>query len=146
MVTKINHTGFVVTNLEESVDFYVNVVGLTMVVRRERSGELISRVLGYPDTQIKAALLGLEGEEGHILELIEYVSPESSARPSEERAIIGASHLAFNVKNIHETYANLIAAGSRQLHPPVEISSDRIICYLQDPDGNWIELIEIKEN
>lgn len=145
MITGMNHTGFVVADLEKSVDFYVNVVGLKMVTRRERNGGPISQVLDYTDTHIKAALMGLEGEEGHILELIEYINPQSAQRPTEERAVLGASHLAFNVTDIQETFAKLLEAGAKELNPPIEVSPGRIVCYLQDPDANWIELLDITE-
>lgn len=145
MITRMNHTGFVVADLEKSVDFYTNVVGLELVTRRERDGAPISQVLNYPDTHIKAALLGLEGEEGHILELIEYINPESSPRPTEERAVLGASHLAFNVTDMQDAFSRLLAAGAKELNPPIEVSPGRVVCYLQDPDSNWIELLDVAE-
>ncbi|MDP6715239.1 MAG: VOC family protein, partial [SAR202 cluster bacterium] len=92
MITRMNHTGFVVSDLEKSMDFYINVVGLKLVRQIEREGGPISQVLNYPDLHLKAALLGLEGEEGHILELIQYINPPSADRPTEERAVLGASH------------------------------------------------------
>ena len=29
------------------------------------------------------------------------------------------------------------------MNPPVQLGPDRLACYLQDPDGNWIELVEV---
>lgn len=145
MITRMNHTGFIVADLDKSVDFYTNVMGLKIVRRIERDGGPISQVLAYPDTHIKAALLGLEGEEGHILELIQYINPQSAERPTEERAVLGASHLAFNVTDMQATFAKLLEAGAKELNAPVEVSPGRIVCYLQDPDGNWIELLDIAE-
>ena len=34
------------------------------------------------------------------------------------------------------------AGGAVGLNPPVEGAPGRKVCYMQDPDGNWIELIE----
>ena len=45
MITGMNHTGFVVKDLERSVEFYSEVVGLQVVARREREGASISRLL-----------------------------------------------------------------------------------------------------
>ena len=103
MITGMNHTGFVVADLDRSVDFYNEVVGLQVVARRERDGGPISQVLDYEKTSIKVALLGIDGEDGHILELLEYVNPVSTERPTNERAVLGASHLAFNVTDIART-------------------------------------------
>ena len=142
MITGMNHTGFVVADLDRSVEFYNEVVGLQVVARRERDGGPISQVLDYEKTSIKVALLGIDGEDGHILELIEYVNPVSTERPTNERAVLGASHLAFNVTDIEGTFQRLLANGAIRLNAPVEVTPGRVVCYLQDPDGNWIELIE----
>ena len=96
----MNHTGFVVKDLERSVEFYSAVVGLQVVARREREDGPISQIVGYEDSHIKLALLGIDQDRGHILELIEYLNPVSAERPTQERAVLGASHLAFNVTDI----------------------------------------------
>ena len=144
MITGMNHTGFVVNDLESAVRFYTKVVGLHVTVTRERTGTPIEQVLGYEECHIKIALLGTDNN-GHLLELIEYIQPPSANRPTEERSVLGGSHLAFNVDDINKTYQDLISRGARKLNPPTEITPGRIACYLQDPDGNWLELIESHE-
>ena len=145
MITGMNHTGFVVNNVDVSADFYMNVIGLKEVVRRERDGGPISQVVGYDHTHLKAVLLSLDADGGHILELIEYIRPEAADRPTEERAVIGASHICFDVTDIDAVFAEMVANGARELNPPIEVSPGRTVCYLQDPDGNWVELIESSE-
>ena len=140
MVIGMNHTGFVVKDLDKSVDFYQNVVGLKVVATREREGWPISQVVGYENSHIKVALLG-KGD-GHLVELVQYIHPTGSERPSNERNTLGATHLAFDVEDIGRTYQHLISHGAQSLNPPVEVAPGRTVCYLQDPDGNWIELIE----
>ena len=80
--------------------------------------------------------------DGHILELIQYVHPVGAERHSEERNTLGATHLAFNVEDIEQTVAQLVSRGARGLNPPAEVAPGRTVCYMQDPDRNWIELIE----
>ena len=143
MITRMDHTGFVVKDLDKSTDFYLSVVGLKLKVQREREGGPISDMLGYQDTHLKVAHLSTG--EGHALELIQYVHPEGAKRPSEERSTLGASHLAFNVDDIEKTFQHLVENGARKLHSPVVMQPGRKACYLQDPDGNWIELIESNE-
>jgi catechol 2,3-dioxygenase-like lactoylglutathione lyase family enzyme len=145
MITGMNHTGFVVRDLEKSVEFYNEVVGLQVVRRGERDGGTISQIVGYPDSHLKMAMLGIDQVGGHILELIEYLNPVSTDRPTQERAVLGASHLAFNVTDIQDTFQRLLDNGAKRLNPPVEVAPGRLACYLQDPDGNWIELIEASE-
>lgn len=145
MITGMNHTGFVVKDVEASAEFYMNVIGLKEVARRERDGGPISDVVGYENTHLKAVLLGLDENGSHILELVQYIRPEASDRPTEERAVLGASHLCFDVDDINATFDAMIASGAKKLNRPVEVSPGRVVCYLQDPDGNWIELIQSAE-
>ena len=145
MITGMTHTGLVVRDVEASADFYMNVIGLKEVARRERDGGPISDVVGYENTHLKAVLLGLDENNGHILELVQYIRPEASDRPTEERAVLGASHLCFDVDDINATFNAMIANGAKELNRPIEVSPGRVVCYLQDPDGNWIELIQSAE-
>lgn len=140
MITSMNHTGFVVRDLDSSLEFYRDVIGLSVARTLERDGEAISQVLGYEGTHIKAALMGVA--DGHVLELIQYVHPVGTERHSEERNNLGATHLAFNVQDIDQTFAQLVSRGARGLNPPAEVAPGRRVCYMQDPDRNWIELIE----
>lgn len=145
MITSMAHTGFVVADLDKSVEFYSEVVGLEVVSRGEAEGGVISQIVGYEHSHLKLASLGIDQEGGHILELIEYVRPVSTERPTEERAVLGASHLAFNVTDIEGTLKRLLDNGAIKLNAPVGGAQGRSSCYLQDPDGNWIELMERSE-
>jgi len=140
VITGMNHTGIVVRDLESSEDFYQQGLGLKVVARRERQGQPISQVVGYENSRIKVALLG--SGKGHLVELIQYINPVGPERFSDERNALGATHLAFDVEDIGQTYRHLIRHGGHKLNPPVEMVPGRKVCYLQDPDGNWIELIE----
>ena len=141
MVQKLHHTGFVVKNVEESTAFYRDVVGLSLIRAYERMGTGIDQVVGYENAHLSAAILDIGG--GHILELIQYVNPRSEDRPTEERNVLGATHLALLVDDIHAMYARLAEKGGQVMNPPAELEPGRSACYLQDPDGNWIELLEL---
>ena len=143
MITGMYHTGFVVKDLDKAVEFYRDVVGLTAIASRERVGKPISQVVGYENTHLKIAFLNTGN--GHNLELIQYVHPIGSDRPSDERNTLGAAHLAFYVDDIEQTHRDLVSRGAGKLNPPVEVAPGRKACYLQDPDRNWIELVESHE-
>ena len=140
MLLKMHHTGFVVSDLDLVARFYEDVIGLTPLPRRERDGGPISQILGYDGTHIKIAEF-VHGE--YMLELIEYVHPPGSDAHIRERNSFGSSHIAFVVEDISEAYERLIANGAQKLNPPIEIAEGKKGCYLQDPDGNWVELLEL---
>ena len=143
MITGLNHSGIVVEDLERSVHFYRDVIGLEVVRTIDRDGGPISQVVGYENTHLKGALLSLN--DGHVIELIQYIRPKVAERPTQERAVLGGSHIAFNVDDIQKTMDELTGNGAKQLNPPVETAPGRKACYMQDPDGNWIELLQIDE-
>ena len=134
-----HHTGFIVTNREQSIAFYRDAVGLELLTTYERRGPAIDQVVGYPDTHLRSAMLALPGG-GHILELIQYAAPAPEARGSEERSQIGAAHLALEVDDIDGAFRRLQAGGARIMNPPAELEPGLMACYLQDPDGNWLEI------
>lgn len=141
MIKEMHHTGFVVKDIDKAVDFYQQGLGLEEQVRYERQGPGIDNVIGYKGACLKICLMSIGS---HSLELIQYVSPDPTHRPTIERNVIGSSHLAFQVEDIHSVFQQAMAHGAIELNPPTEVAPGRTACYLQDPEGNWIEFIEIK--
>ena len=84
----------------------------------------------------------METPDGQVIEFLQYLYPLAPQRPSDERSLQGASHLAFKVDDIDDTFDALISKGGIKLNPPVEDSPGVKVCYLQDPEGNWVELVE----
>ena len=143
MIKDMHHTGFVVSDLERAVGFYRDVIGMEVTTRYERTGPGVESVVGYKGAHLKIALMGAGGV--HALELIKYVSPAPAERPTSERSVLGASHLAVQVDNIAELFQAAVDNGASSLNPPAEVAPGRTACYMQDPEGNWIELIELAE-
>ena len=150
MIKRLHHTGLVVRDLGNAVAFYRDVVGLNLISEYERIGEGIDQVVGYHNAYLKAAILDSRatfdsGDDGHILELIQYVHPPSGERPTDERSVLGAAHLAFQVDDIQAMFEKLSGGGAQIMNPPAELAPGRMACYLQDPDGNWLELLELSD-
>ena len=146
MLKSFFHTGFVVRDLEKSVAFYKDVLGLEVLGRYERRGEFIEKVLGFAGGHLEVAFLNMG--DGHNLELIQYHVPPSG-EPVVERNDLGASHLAFYVEGIEELYENYAGKGMRFINSPTPLLQNgkvvRKALYAQDPDGNWLEFVEIME-
>ena len=142
----MNHTGFVVSNMERSLAFYRDQLGLEIELDQILEGEFISELVGYPDAKLHIIYLGL-GDMKHSVELIEYLNPRGNAAPLPERKDIGATHLGIIVDNVDEFYKELSSKEVRFVSPPA-IRPDAVYpmaqkgCYMQDPDGNWLELLE----
>ena len=140
---RTHHTGFVVRDLEVAVAFYRDVVGFEVDTMYERTGAPISQVVGYENAHLKIAYLSVAG--GHFLELIQYVNPVPKERATEGRSVLGAAHLGLRVSDIEAAFQKLVDNGALPVNRPAQIVPGRKACYLNDADGNWIELLELDE-
>ena len=143
MIIGMHHSGVVVRDMEKALAFYTEVLGLKSLGTAERRGAPISQVVGYENAHLTRTMLATPS--GTNVELLQYHSPPPADRPTQERSVLGASHIAFTVDDIEATFQELISRGARKLNPPVEVEPGRKVTYLQDPDGNWIELLQIAE-
>ena len=137
------HTGFSVADLERSVKFYTEGVGLEVDVIMDLAGPGLSSVVGYKNATIKAAML--VGEDGQLLELLQYTNPPSKPRQKDqqyERYWAGAAHLGFFVDDAQATFDRCVALGGKVLNPLIEAYPNVWACYMQDPDGNWFEIVQ----
>ena len=142
-VTGYWHSGFVVADLDRSVRFYSEGLGLTLI-RRFRTGSASSaQVLAYDRVDVKGALL--EVACGAILELLEYVEPRTAARQISERHVIASAHLALLVDDVEAILSRLVEYGGTRHNDPAKTEAGKILTYAQDPDGNWLELAQIDE-
>lgn len=144
MLKSFFHTGFVVKDIEQSIEFYSDVLGMRIAGRTERQGEFVEQVLAFPGAHIKGGFVDMG--EGHQLELIQ-LSP-ASGENNLKRNDLGASHLAFFVEDLDKFYQETSQKGIRYNNPPASMFDEngklsRKAAYAQDPDGNWLEFVEI---
>ncbi len=145
MLKSMFHTGFVVRDIDKTIDFYTNVMGLKLVGRTERTGDFACQLLGFQEAHIKGAFVELG--DGHQLELIQYINPPVGDGHLHLNDA-GASHLAFFVEDIDQFYSDKSQRGLTFNNEPASLFGDdgkllRKALYAQDPDGNWLEFVEL---
>jgi len=121
MLKSFFHTGFVVKDIEASIKFYAEVLGMRIAGRTEREGEFVEQVLAFPGAHIKGGFVDMG--EGHQLELIQYLSP-ASGENNLHRNDLGASHLAFFVDDLDTFYQETSQKGIRYNNPPASMFDD----------------------
>jgi catechol 2,3-dioxygenase-like lactoylglutathione lyase family enzyme len=149
MLTSVYHTSWTVSDLDRSIAFYRDLIGFELVETKHRIGAFIEEVVGFDGADLRIATLKIPGadlpESGHHLELIQYVAPEGE-KLDLRTCNVGAAHLAVGTDSIHEDYARLSRAGVTFVSPPVRVPSgsnaNSYACYLRDPDGFTIELVQ----
>jgi catechol 2,3-dioxygenase-like lactoylglutathione lyase family enzyme len=142
----LHHTGIIVSDLERSIDFYLDVLGLELLSEPSPVFDApeLGPALGVPGAALR--MVTFRVGDG-ILELLEYTSPSSPIDAPMPQNALGAHHVAFHVDDIQATYDELCAKGVRFLSPPNPIDEGVLAgwrwAYFTDPDGITLELVEV---
>jgi catechol 2,3-dioxygenase-like lactoylglutathione lyase family enzyme len=139
----VDHVGFTVSDLDRSVAWYTEFLGVGPSVRKRYDVDYIGRIVGYPGGRLEIAYFALPG--GMILELLEYLEPRSGAIDM-ETSNAGNGHLCLITNDLPAEYERLQGKAAFRSPEPVAIEEGPYkggaACYLRDPDGITIELLE----
>jgi glyoxylase I family protein len=69
--------------------------------------------------------------------------PEAAAAPGGLRGATGYRYWTISVSNLDEAVAAAESAGTPVIVKPTEIRPGVSIAMLEDPDGNWVELLTV---
>jgi len=118
---KYLHTMVRVADLDESLDFYCNKLGLIEVHRKE-----------VPQGRFTLVFLAAPGDESAQVELTFNWDPEEYSGGR------NFGHLAYAVDNIYQACQRLMDAGVTINRPP----RDGRMAFVRSPDGISIELLQ----
>jgi len=149
MVKAVWHFSFTVSNVERSVAFYRDILGMELVHTQEQSNPYTRKLVGYPDAHLRVAQLKTPAStcspSTHVLELVEYVAPEGR-KIDTGTCNVGTAHLAFVVDDIYTTYHAWRQHGVRFKSDPVVIEAGvnqgGYTVYFLDPDDITLEIIQ----
>ena len=130
-VTRIDHVGFAVPDLDEAKAFYAAAFGLEVV--HEEVNE---------EQGVREAMLGVGGSYIHLLAPL---TPESTIAKFLDRAGPGIQQIAFGVDDVVATADALRAAGVRVLYDQPKIGTAGSLvnfAHPKDCGGVLIELVQ----
>ena len=141
MIKAIHHTGIGVHDMEASLKFYCDQLGLEKGEDIEVEGPLVGEIVGLtPDTKVR--IVHLKINDTQELELFQYMHPGSSSFKKDFRQCDGGMiHVAVFVDDIMEMYERLKAEGVVFNSKPWQLAAG-IVVYMRDPDGVTIELMQ----
>lgn len=125
VVTKLLHTRMRVNDLDATVKFYTEALGLT--VSRSHTSPRGARLvfLATPNSD----------EEIELCQMPAGASPSVQVQPD-------LMHLAFQVENLEKFAAEAAAKGYPLSDGPTTTSSGSVIAFLDAPEGYEVELIQ----
>jgi lactoylglutathione lyase len=125
---RLLHTMLRVGNLDESIDFYCNVLGMKLLRQKEYpSGEFTLAFLGYGDES-----------DTTVIEL--------TYNWGVTRYDLGSAygHIAIGVDDIYGTCDEIKARGGNVVREPGPMKhGSTVIAFVEDPTGYKIELIQL---
>ncbi len=146
-ITGVDHVGVTVSDVDRSLGFWRDLLGLAVTGRGVVEWEHLDRLVALPDTKIEWCELALPG--GGKVELSQYHRPVGDAVEPGEENEPGRSHVSLLVDDLTEMLAVLRSSGVRaRTNDPVDIPLGAYeggkAAYVFDPDGVELELIERK--
>lgn len=128
---KILHTMLRVADLDRSIAFYTDVLGLTLISRRD-----------YPEGRFTLAFIGSEPRDGGEQRAAELELTHNWDTPAYELGS-GYGHIALEVQDAAAACAMVRDRGGRVTREagPMKHGST-VIAFVEDPDGYKIEFIQ----
>jgi catechol 2,3-dioxygenase-like lactoylglutathione lyase family enzyme len=145
MIHGIHHTAISTADLERSLRFYRDLLGFEVVYSSgwEAGTEGADRITGLKNSSARVVMLKARNA---CIELFQYVSPEPKvAEPMRPVCDHGITHICLDVANIDAEYERLKAAGMT-FHCPPQGAGVLRATYGRDPDGNVVELLEVRDD
>ena len=148
---RFTHVNLVAKDWKRLAAFYETIFNCQKVPpERDLSGKWLEKATGVHAAKIAGIHLRLPGvgENGPTLEIFQYgaTPPVTEINPDTP----GFSHIAFAVENVEETAARVFQAGGRPVGELTLRAIDGIgrltLWYVADPEGNIVELQNIKPN
>lgn len=123
------HTMLRVGDLERSIDFYTNVIGMELLRTTDR-----------PEQKYSLAFVGFRGGNKNGEAELELTYNYGT---SEYDLGDAYGHIALGVESVAETCERIRDAGGKVTREPGPVKGGKtVIAFVEDPDGYKIELIE----
>lgn len=144
LLLTFRHAGLTVRDIDRSLRFWVDGLGLEIVAEQDQRAAYLARVTGEPGAHTRQALLRFPGGEAQI-ELLQYVEPEGTPvvlRPRDP----GGGHVAVTCSLLDPLVTRLLAHGGRPQGERVELDSGinrgAVAVYIRDPDDHIVEIVQ----
>jgi lactoylglutathione lyase len=127
-VSQIAHVAIRVKDVERSLDFYINKLGFSEMMRLDKDGKLWLVYLRITDDQ--------------YLE----VFPEGEGDRAPNREAVAYHHMCVGVPDIDRAIIEMAEAGIPLIRPKLKAADGNWQTWIEDPDGHRIELMQMADD
>jgi lactoylglutathione lyase len=126
---RLLHTMLRVGNLDESLRFYCEVLGMQLLRRKD-----------YPSGEFTLAFIGYGDEADHTVIELTYNWGKTQYDLGD-----AYGHIALGVDDIYQTCEAIKARGGKVSREPGPMKhGTTVIAFIEDPDGYKVELIQLR--
>lgn len=148
---ELRHVGIYVENMEQMVSFYENTFDMKKICYNQPdSNSLIDELMGVKGIEIIATKLitprGQQCGTGDMVELIKIINNKLGKNVTGSVYNIGIVHMSIGVDDIENICEKVICNGGKQFTKICKHENGNKFAFVNDPEGNWIELIQRKNN
>jgi catechol 2,3-dioxygenase-like lactoylglutathione lyase family enzyme len=150
-VTPLKRTAIIVRDMERSLAFYRDGLGLNVWVEGQAGEELpaLYQLLGMPPCQVRWVILQSGDVDWGMVALFELTdpAPEDDTHPSIDRVNRGEACLVFHTPDVEGLHERARELGLTILCPPtvLELTQHEVVTKemtLRDPNGVLVNLVE----
>ena len=136
MILDIDHASFTVSDMERTIVFYRDVLGMKVLWDSLQAGVInkgpvCDKITGCPGTEQRIVFVGIGKSK---MEFVEY-TPTGKPLVDNKASDTGCAHVCFLTDNIMELYNKLLANGAR-VHCEPQIREPRKVLVFSRPRWN----------
>jgi glyoxylase I family protein len=142
MIIGTHHTSFTVSDMEKSIAFYKDVLGMKVTWDSQKEGiefkgPIADNVTNCPGTEQRLVMMVVGN---CTIELVKY-TPTGKRLVDNKASDTGSAHVCFKTDNIEELYRKLKTNGLRIHCEPQDLGFAKVM-YFRDPDGIILEAVQ----
>lgn len=142
-IKSVSHVGITVSNFDQAVKWYHDIFGFKLISVQELDKETVKSLFPLYHVNDSSVKLGfLRAPKGQVVEIFEF-SNKGQSEPYVWNEP-GLSHFTLDVKHVQKWYQRYKDKVNFVVEPQ-ETDGNHWV-FLRDPDGNLIELIDLKMN
>ena len=146
MISGVHHACVSVSDMEKSLAFYRDVLGMKEEMNLKFDADPV--MMDLQGTKPKQHLVMLSAGNA-IVELIQYIEPKG--KPDTRRTCdFGTSHVCFQVDDIKKAYEQAVAKGVNTFHKPPDFINGsgtpldgHGYVYFRGPDNEIVEFMQV---
>lgn len=149
MLDQIAHVGLTIKDMNATIKFYQDILGLTLSGDMTMEGPAVSILTQIPDAKLRVVYFQSSQSIHTVpIELIEFIGDHYESSPYDTLNHVGLSEVCFLTQNIDETYHMLKQKGVKFLSEPqyFDLSDQGYgkskVVYFYDNNGIVLELME----